>query len=502
MAMQGKLDTAGMMSIFLPLETRLTTENKNERTNTVESNIYSDFLEEVVCYKCIICKYLSESKHDLVNHLKAKHEEDINNVAVDEGGANETFPDNDITGLSFVLTDSSDQQGSQVRVTRVNDDKRPSFLCGGCSQCFDSEQLISEHLSSAGTCSLVSGGGVTLIKNVDQDQEEEKSVKKVENNVKLDQVTITKYVEMDKEERNFKCSIKSCGFYFKTQNQLQDHQKCHCLDKLHDNSSDFKCFQCGKMFDKWKECCTHIWRSHNTDCGMMVCSVCKSYKTMSPRLLAVHHQTHENKKQFACDTCGKTFNQLTQLKNHLVTHLDKNLAELPTWAKPKQCDICQKMFSDSKSLKKHVQAIHSKLKPYICNVCNHKSARKAMLQLHMRQHTGDKPFSCNHCDYKTGDPNSLRRHVRRHTNVKPYKCPFCNYSAIQSTTFKSHLKSKHPDHPEVDLKKCYDLMPANQIEEESVILVGGDAINSDVPHINVVQGGEGEEAFVEISMDM
>ena len=34
------------------------------------------------------------------------------------------------------------------------------------------------------------------------------------------------------------------------------------------------------------------------------------------------------------------------------------------------------MFSDSKSLKKHVQAIPSKLKPYICQVCGHQPKEK------------------------------------------------------------------------------------------------------------------------------
>ena len=39
-----------------------------------------------------------------------------------------------------------------------------------------------------------------------------------------------------------------------------------------------------------------------------------------------------------------------------------------------------------------VQAVHGKLKPYICHVCNHQSARKAMMDMHMRQHTGEKPY--------------------------------------------------------------------------------------------------------------
>ena len=91
---------------------------------------------------------------------------------------------------------------------------------------------------------------------------------------------------------------------------------------------------------------------------------------MFPKILEAHNQTHLNLKQFVCDVCNKGFNQMSQLKNHAVIHLDPLAASVPSWAKPKQCDICNKMFSDSKSLKKHVQAIHSKLKPYICQVRN------------------------------------------------------------------------------------------------------------------------------------
>ena len=183
---------------------------------------------------------------------------------------------------------------------------------------------------------------------------------------------------------------------------LDYHTNCHKGDEL-------MCMDCEKRFAKWADLSSHLWRVHLKNCDMYECFQCREYKASSVKALYKHCQTHANLKHYECDICFKSFNQYVQLKNHSVSHLKENsLTDLPNWAKPKKCDLCDNIYSDSKSLKKHVQAVHSQLKPYICQICGHKSSRKDNLKLHMRQHTGEKPFQCNMCDYKTGDSNSLR----------------------------------------------------------------------------------------------
>lgn len=128
-----------------------------------------------------------------------------------------------------------------------------------------------------------------------------------------------------------------------------------------------------------------------------------------------HMMTHSDQKPFLCPDCGLAFKQLAQLKNHEVVH--KMPDDMPLWAKVKKCTKCDRFFANSKSLKSHVKTVHEKIRPFICNICGHKSSRKAMLELHMRQHTASKPHKCDHCPFRTGDPNSLRKHTMRHLGV-------------------------------------------------------------------------------------
>merc|ERR1719474_1351045 len=134
-----------------------------------------------MCVKCTICKHLAESREEMILHLKSSHEEEIDgvndkNINCNEESKNEELsPENDITGLSFVLSDpeqiNSEQENSsnfRTVIVQPQSQNNPGaipnnlnfevakggFLCGGCSRLFASEQEIAEHLSLSETCSV------------------------------------------------------------------------------------------------------------------------------------------------------------------------------------------------------------------------------------------------------------------------------------------------------------------------------------------------------------
>ena len=37
-----------------------------------------------------------------------------------------------------------------------------------------------------------------------------------------------------------------------------------------------------------------------------------------------------------------------------------------------KCDICDSFFQTKQTLKRHIQSIHTKEKPYLCNICDTK----------------------------------------------------------------------------------------------------------------------------------
>ncbi|KAG1665380.1 Zinc finger and BTB domain-containing protein 24 [Nymphon striatum] len=187
-------------------------------------------------------------------------------------------------------------------------------------------------------------------------------------------------------------------------------------------------------FTLWRKAVFHLWKIHEIDIDLNKCGSC-DYRTYSMFKLKNHKLIHGDERQFLCVTCGKSFKQMNQLRNHNLIHKDKKDLAEKRWYSEQECNICFRKFSDSKCLRKHITEVHKKIKPYNCKYCDYTTARKGMLQLHMRNHTGEKPYKCEFCEYCTGDHNSLRRHRMRHTGERRYSCPHCEYSSIQEDFF-------------------------------------------------------------------
>lgn len=141
------------------------------------------------------------------------------------------------------------------------------------------------------------------------------------------------------------------------------------------------------------------------------------------------------RKQFKCDTCGKTFHQKYKLELHKKEHTGGMF----------ECDECAELFATNKEMKEHKKFVHSlkkiypaKEKPFCCDYCSKSFKKEDSFSAHLRQHTGEKPFVCVLCKKSFSEPSKLKRHIMTHTGERPYKCSYCEKDFIYPGDLKSH----------------------------------------------------------------
>lgn len=141
------------------------------------------------------------------------------------------------------------------------------------------------------------------------------------------------------DDRPFICDFPGCCNSYKTNADLNQHQKTH--EKA--LGITFVCNKCQESFDSSKKLNVHKRETHYTKFANSWCEICCREFTS----LSSHHDiVHLKLRPYTCDLDGKRFGKMNGLVRHIKTvHLQ--LAPFP-------CLKCDKKFKEKSSLKKFV----------------------------------------------------------------------------------------------------------------------------------------------------
>ena len=225
----------------------------------------------------------------------------------------------------------------------------------------------------------------------------------------------------EKVDSQVRESCEECGRSFKNASTLWHHvQKFH-LDnpkqprKAISEKKERMCPVCSKTFTLTQSQMTiHKQKCEFEKTGELkfICEMCGRgfwtiHQQCSHRAICLGKTKITKNKKCPHENCD----YVTRTKIELENHVRQYHLNLPI-EKNHICNHCGKAYNLLYQLKQHIKAVHLEIRPFVCPECGRTFARKDKLQDHIDLHKGLFKYKCPFCQKGLNNSGALCNHKR------------------------------------------------------------------------------------------
>ena len=211
----------------------------------------------------------------------------------------------------------------------------------------------------------------------------------------------------------------------------------------HDDKPCYSCKSCPKGFESYRELLTHSILTHDGKFEHK-CNECeKSFVHRSS--LSKHKKNIHKFKLYNCSICSKSFILEQKFRNHVSFEHKLSFS----------CKFCEKSFNQISDLTQHVTNNHPDISKelFYCQYCTLTFKTRYHLDFHINRHF-ESSIGCVFCGEKATSTEYLLFHIRSKHPECCTNCFYCGLDMNRKEYLYDHMLSQHKFPCEILIETC------------------------------------------------